>query len=233
MYIAAVQTKPNDSNTEANINDHLRLIDLAAQKNVGLIIFPEMSLTGYHREWAHEYAFSENDSRLDIFRKKAVEHQMMMIIGAPIIINTELFIGAFIIDAGGNVSHYTKQFLHQGEEQFFSSSLKYNPLIKLGDETISLAICADITNPQHSENAYNNNTSLYLASIFYTPNGITEAHQQLSDYAKKYNMNILMANYQGMSYNLDAAGKSAFWDQKDKLVVSLENSEDELLIVKI
>lgn len=233
MKIAATQIKPIDKNIDANIQNHLRMIELAAQQNVKLILFPEMSLTGYERENAEALSFTENDERLSVFMEKAKQYQMFVIVGAPIRVKSELFIGSFIFSPSGITKIYTKQFLHDGEELYFSSSNKLNPLIEWQDEKISLAICADISQPIHAKNAGKVYTTLYLASIFYTPNGIDEAYTQLSAYAEKYAMNVLMSNYVGSSYSLQAAGKSACWNKKGELISQLNGLEENLLIVKI
>lgn len=231
MIIAAAQTKPF-KNTKENIQDHIRLIELAAKENVQLIVFPEMSLTGYEREQADELSFSIDDSRLEVLKEKAVLHQIMIVAGAPIKIDSQLHIGSFIFLPDNTVSVYTKQFLHDGEELFFSPGFYYNPTIEFENETISFAICADITNPIHPENASKKKTTLYVASIFYTPNGIDEGCQQLSDYAKKYSMKILMSNYGGPSYKYEAGGRSAFWNNSGELVSQIEQLGDELLIAE-
>ena len=105
-------------------------------------------------------------------------------------------------------------------------------MIEFENEKISLAICADIANPMHAENAGKNKTTLYVASIFYTPDGIAEAYQQLGAYAKKYSMNVLMANYGGPSYCFESAGQSAFWNRKGERVKKGEKDEESLMIVK-
>ncbi|MBJ7429308.1 MAG: carbon-nitrogen hydrolase family protein, partial [Bacteroidia bacterium] len=225
MKIAAAQIKPIENNTKENIKNHLRMIDEAAQQQVQLIVFPELSLTGYERELASELAFLEHDERLKVFLAKAKAHQMLIIAGAPIKINEQLFIGAFVFLPDGTQIIYTKQFLHGEEEKYFAPSFNYNPLIEFENEKISLAICADISNIQHPMNASKKQTTLYIASIFYTPNGIAEAYTQLSNYAKNYSMNILMANYCGASYNMAAAGQSACWNKEGKLIQQLNNTE--------
>lgn len=233
MKIAAAQIKPIDKNIEANIQNHLRMIELAAQQKVELILFPEMSLTGYEREKADALSFTKNDVRLSVFIEQAKQHQIYIVVGAPIKMESDLFIGLFIFSPSGITKIYTKQFLHEGEEVYFSASNKLNPLIERKSEKISLAICADISHPIHIENASKVNTTLYLASIFYTPNGINEAYTQLSTYAEKYNMNIVMANYVGSSYSLEAAGQSAYWNTKGELVSQLDSEEENLLMVEI
>jgi predicted amidohydrolase len=232
MIIAAAQTKPFENNTTKNIDCHLQLIKLAAQQGVELIVFPEMSLTGYERELACELAFTEQDARLEVFKRMSALHKMIIVVGAPIHINSQLYIGSFIFSPDNTTSIYTKQFLHEGEEFYFSSNSSYNPLIQVADEKISIAICADIAHPEHPANASNHKTTIYLASIFYTPNGISEAYMQLSEYAAKYKMNVLMANYSGPSYHMESAGKSACWDKKGNLIGNLNSHSEGLLIAR-
>jgi predicted amidohydrolase len=231
MKIAAVQTKPIDGNIEANLAAHFHWATIAAEKGVQLIVFPEMSLTGYQREDAAQLAFIENDARLNKLKALAVDKNIIIVAGAPIQIEAQLHIGTFVLHPDNNTSIYTKQFLHQGEELFFTPNAEFNPTIQLEDELISLAICADITNPLHPANASKNKTTLYVTSLFYTPNGIAEAFQQLSHYAHLYAMNILMANYTGQSYIYEAAGQSAFWNNKGHLITQLKSNEEALLIV--
>jgi predicted amidohydrolase len=143
-----------------------------------------------------------------------------------------LYIGAFIIKPDYSVSIYTKQYLHSGEEIFFKSSSGYNPKIRIGNEQISIAICSDIDNPSHAENANKMGATIYIASIFFTPNGIPNAYKTLSGYAKQYGMNVLMSNYCGQSWGLDSGGKGGFWDKNGKLIANLNDTDSGLLIVE-
>jgi len=58
MILASAQTKPKRGDLTANLEEHYRLIDLASQQDADLIVFPEMSITGYEREKAEGLAFS-------------------------------------------------------------------------------------------------------------------------------------------------------------------------------
>lgn len=233
MKIAAAQIKPIEQNTYSNIQTHLQMIDLAAKQNVEIIVFPEMSLTGYERELAEQLSFTENDIRLNVFKDKAEANKMLIIVGAPIKIDSTLHIGSFIFFPDRTTSIYTKQFLHDGEEKYFTPSIDYNPLIKFQNENISIAICADINNPLHPKQAHNRKTTLYIPSIFYTSNGIAGGHTTLSNYAKEYSMKVLMANYTGTSYGIESAGQSGFWNTEGNLVKQLDSREENLLIVEI
>lgn len=232
MILAAAQTKPKRGDIDANLLDHYRLVELAAENGAQLIVFPELSITGYEREDAARLAFSENDTRLNHLKKLATENKITIIAGAPIRIESNLFLGEFCIAPDNTVSIYTKQFLHTGEDIYYQPSFDYNPMIEIENEHISCAICADIDNPKHPENASKKNSSTYIASIFFSPNGIPQAHQSLQSYASQYQMNVLMANFGGDSYGSPSGGRSAFWNNKGELITQMKDSGSGLLLVE-
>lgn len=232
MNIAAAQTIPKDRDIEKNMSDHCRLAKLAVEHDVLLIVFPEMSLTGYLREDAADFAFNQNDERLQPLQEIAKLHNITIIAGAPIRLNNKLHIGSFIIQPRGNTLVYTKQFLHEGEEVSFEPSFEYNPQIEFGNEQISVAICADINHVEHATNAKQQGATLYVAGIFYSPEGIRErGHKFLGQYAAAHNMNVLMANYGAESYRHEAGGKSAYWDNQGNKIAEAEASGENLLII--
>ncbi|MCD0465560.1 carbon-nitrogen hydrolase family protein [Flavobacterium sp. ENC] len=232
MILAAAQTKPKRGDIASNLLDHYRLIGLAAEKGANLIVFPELSITGYERENAAELAFTKDDYRIDHLKELAVDYNITIVAGAPIQNESELYIGEFIIFPDNSVSIYTKQFLHEGEDEFFQPSFDYNPMITIEDHKISFAICADIDNPLHAENAGKKETSVYIASIFFTPNGIPNAYRDLQSYAQKHQMNVLMSNFSGESWGYPSGGKSAFWNNNGELVAQMNDSDSGLLIVE-
>lgn len=232
MILAAAQTNPIRRDIDSNLLEHYRLVKLAAANGAQLIVFPELSITGYEREDAPDLAFSENDSRLDYLKKLATENKITIIAGAPIRIESNLFLGEFCIAPNDSVSIYTKQFLHTGEEIYYQPSFDYNPILEIENERISCAICADIDNPKHPENASKNNSSTYIASIFFSPNGIPQAHQSLQNYASQYQMNVLMANFGGDSYGCPSGGRSSFWNNKGELIAQMKDSGSGLLLVE-
>jgi predicted amidohydrolase len=232
MIVASAQTNPDQKDIFSNLKDHYQLIRIAADNGVQLIVFPEMSITGYQREEAKEFSFSSNDIRLEVLKQMAVDNEMIIIAGAPLTIGPRLFIGSLIFSPDGSTSVYTKHYLHPGEEVSFHSSMIYDPVIVFENEKISLAICADIDNPYHAESAFQKQSSLYIPSIFFSRNGIDEAHQILGEYSEKYSFNILMSNFCGKSWNTVAGGRSAFWNSDGVLVSSLDEEKPGLLIVE-
>lgn len=232
MKIAATQLRCTVGEISQNLDKHYQMIETAIEENIQLITFPEMSMTGYCREEAEKLAFTKDDHRLFKLKELAHKGKMMIIVGAPVRVKKELYIGAFIIYPDRSTDLYTKQYLHDGEELFFASSMNYNPIIDLEGEKISLAICADISQEQHPHQAKQNKSTLYLPSIFYSKNGIDEGHEQLRKYAEKYALNILMSNYSGTLWNITSGGKSAFWDAKGKLIDHLDLNDSGMLIAE-
>ena len=232
MILAAAQTVPNDGNIDANLDDHYRLIDVAAEHGADLLIFPEMSLTGYQRSNARSLAFTSDDVRLKTLQERAVNSRMTVIAGAPLLMRSGLHIGAFLLSPDNTVSLYTKRFLHEGEGQFFTPNNDHNPLITVGADCCALAICADIANPLHPAQASALGATIYLASLFYTPNGIREGHEGLASYAREYRFPVLMANYGGVSWGLESGGQSAFWDETGQIQSSLEASGAGLVLAR-
>lgn len=232
MTIAAAQTIPKRSNIPANLADHIRLTNLAANYGAKLIVFPEMSITGYERELAKSLAFVPEDERLAALRALSQTQDIVILAGAPILLVTGLHIGMFVLRPGFPDMVYTKQFLHDGEEKYFTPGINTDLQFNLDNEIVSLAICADITNPIHPTRAAELNTSLCIASIFYTTNGIDEGLNDLQSYAKNLSMNVLMSNFGGPSYDFMSAGESAFWTNSGELAGHFEGAGEGLLIMK-
>jgi predicted amidohydrolase len=231
MIVAAAQISIQRDNVSANLQTHLKLIEIAAANGVQLLVFPELSLTGYAIDNAPSLAFEPEDERLIPLKKKAVDFNMIVVAGAPIRIEKELYIGAFIFLPHGQVKIYTKQHLHGDEGTVFSSNVLYNPRVEWEGEKISFAICADITHPSHPASASKENATIYTAGICYTPNGIEEAHMQLSSYAREFNIQVVMANYVGPVHQYNTAGRSAIWDPTGKLIAHADGETAGLLRV--
>jgi predicted amidohydrolase len=231
MIIASAQTLPFEKNIDATISDHLKWIGIASENNAQLVIFPEMSLTGYMRENAMSFALTPDDARLFSLKESAINKRMYIIAGAPVRIGEQLYIGSFIFQPDGVISVYTKQYLHPGEEIAYCSTFENNPVITIEQVQFSLAICADIDHPVHAENAAAIGSKVYMPSIFFSQRGIPDAYQKLGDYSKRYSINILMSNFCGECWNTLSGGKSAFWTDKGELVASLDESNPGLLII--
>lgn len=105
--MAGAQTVPIRGDVDANLSHHAELVRAAADLHVQILVFPELSLTGYEPALARELAFAEDDPRLAPVIALACEHRMTLVVGAPVRLGTRLHIGAFVIYPNGEVDLYT------------------------------------------------------------------------------------------------------------------------------
>ena len=232
MKIASAQIKAKIGDLTGNFTKHLEMIHLASANKVDLIVFPEMSLTGYCRVEGKALAIAPSNPKLLQLKEIAQLKEIVIIVGAPIEIENQLYIGSYILMPNGETRIYTKQFLHEGEDEYYSSSFQYNPQIEIDDEVISFAICADIDHEQHIRNAKATHCSLYIPSIFFSKNGIPAGVDLLTKYAKQYSMKILSSNYVGPLWGMEAGGRSGFWDENGEIIGALDGENEGLLIVE-
>src|SRR5262245_43477256 len=95
--VAIAQTCPVKGDVPANLEEHVRLARVAATEGAQVLVFPELSLTGYELGLAVMLAFAEDDPRLSPLRDAASSHSITLIVGAPVRIGPRLHIGAFIL----------------------------------------------------------------------------------------------------------------------------------------
>ena len=231
ISIAAAQTIPLKGDIGENIRQHEKLIKFAADKEVDILLFPELSLTGYEMALAKELAMGFFDKRIQSLKELSVDHKMVIIAGAPVLIDKRLYIGAYVFYPEGSLSIYLKHHLHTSEAKVFQPG-HLNPMIYSGEEKASIAICADLTNPDHAANAARNESTLYLAGAFITPDGYSKDSDLLKKYARKYNMGVVLANFGGESGGIMSAGKSAIWSDAGEKVAGLDGLGQGLVIAK-
>jgi predicted amidohydrolase len=231
--IAVGQTVPARGDVDANVAEHVRLARAAADARAQVLVFPELSLTGYELELADDLAFSQDDTRLAPLAEAARVCDMTLVVGAPVRIASRLHIGAFIVSPDGAVGLYTKQrmgafsdgascdgVVPPAEATFFHPG-DLNPLVNFGGNTAALAVCADTGRPSHAEAAAQRGAGVYLASMFVIPSEFERETANLSTYAARHSMAVAFANYGGPSGGLAAAGRSAVWSERGELLTRL------------
>lgn len=228
MKISIAQTRPVKGDIAANIQAHKNLIGLALLHRSEMIIFPELSITGYEPELAKELATTKDDKRFDEFQQISDLNKIIIGIGVPTKNSDGINISMVVFQPHQSRQTYSKMYLHADEEPFFVSG---QGSIDLLENNIALAICYEISIPEHSENAHRKGAEIYIASVAKTESGVTKAIENLSDIAKKYSMKILMCNSVGPNDNFIAAGKSSCWDNKGNLLGQLDANSEGLLIL--
>lgn len=229
MKICVVQTKPVKGDIQRNIENHKKLIDLAVSNSADMVIFPELSLTGYEPTLAKELATHADDSRFDDFQKISNTRQITIGVGVPTKNGSGICISMVLFQPHQARQTYSKGYLHADEEPFFISGQNF-PSIKINQANVALAICYELSVPEHAEKAFKSGAEMYIASVAKTLSGVDKAMNRLSDIARQYSMPVLMSNCIGPADDFESAGKTSAWNDQGLLLGQLDDSHEGIII---
>jgi predicted amidohydrolase len=230
LRLAAAQTVPVAGDVAANLAAHLRLIERAASAGADLILFPELSLSGYEPDAVTRCAMMPGDEAVERLSAKATETGMTILAGTPVVsLAGKPCIGMAVFVPGG-LSVYRKYFLHPGEERFASPGPSHPFLGEIKGEKFACAICADTSHPEHAKAAAKAGAALYVVGACWSAKGYGPSAAQLQSYAARHDMAVLLANFGGPSGGYDCAGISAFWAPGGKLIVAAPNRGECLIV---
>lgn len=233
--LAAAQTVAVPGDVSANIAQHLELARIATQERAKVVVFPELSLTGYELELAPALAFAEDDARLGPLSGFARASGATLIVGAPVRVAAKLHVGAFILYSDGSLELHTKRHLGAGfppeaspngivpplESAVFEPGILCPP-VRLGDHEGAVAICAESFQRWVAREAAERGAKTYLSSHFGIPSDLAQRIAGLSKIAAHYGMAVVFANYAGVTGGLVASGGSAILSDTGELLVQLE-----------
>jgi predicted amidohydrolase len=230
MKIGVAQTMPVTGDIAGNIEYHKTFIELAASNGAAMIIFPELSLTGYEPSLAKQLATDITDSRFDPFQQLSDSKQIIIGVGVPTKSPAGIHITMVLFQPNKTPLANSKKYLHADEEPFFSCGHNLSGLI-INDIPVALAICYEISVPEHAEHAAQDGAHVYIASVAKTATGVEKSFTRLSEIAGKYGMTVLMSNSVGMCEDGECAGRSAIWNNKGVLLGELKDTGEGILIL--
>lgn len=231
ITVAAVQSLAVPGDLPRAVSNHARLAVQAAHKGARLAVFPELSLTGYSLALTRSDALTSNDPRLQMLQQISDAHDIVIVAGAPIESASGLNIGALCFAPHRPAVTYSKRFLHQGEDKTFAPGHGGDAL-SIHDHVVGLAICAEITHPEHATEAAQRGANIYAASCFITPNGYACDTGLLAGYAREHRMMVLMANFGNGNETWSSAGRSAIWSCSGELLIQGPPEGEAVLIAK-
>jgi predicted amidohydrolase len=229
MRICAAQTRPIPGNLDANLRSHLQLIDLAVELHAGLVLFPELSLTGYEPKVSKQLAISPYDSHLERLQSLADMHEIVICVGAPTMTLSGVCISMIIFRHGTRRQVYSKQLLHAAELPYFQRG-KGQLLFRIGESAFAPAICYESLQPTHAEHAAGLGSRFYLASVAESARTLAKSGAHYPTVAHAHGMTVLMANCLGPCHEFVAAGRSAAWDHDGTLRAELDGEHEGLLL---
>lgn len=213
-----------------NVKIHLSYISESSYLGADVVVFPELSLTGYELELADQLSFQQEPSEFRVLSESSIENNIVVIAGCPLITEkSKPSIGAVICFPNGNIEFYSKQYLHTGEDTYCSPG-KDDYLFSINNYRIALAICADFTNPRHSANAVTNGADMYIASALISGPAYQADARILSNIASVHKMPVLLSNHISQTGGWPACGKNTIWDSSGEVVIT-SGDKDECIVL--
>jgi predicted amidohydrolase len=231
ITIATAQSTSIPLDIAANVLEHLRFIEAAADLGVQWLVFPELSLTGYELAAMPGLVLHAEHALLAPLREASRRTGMAMTVGAPVDPNSALpAIGAITLRPDGQHSVYRKFHLHDGEKLFASPGLAAVHVQTMGATRIASAICADTNVPSHAAGAAQAGAQVYAAGVLTSETGYAAEAPLWQGYARDHRMAVVIANHGGPSGNYVSAGKSAIWNADGRCIASATGLGDWLVI---
>ncbi len=208
LRVGAAQIKPTEANISDNLEKHVAFIREARAKGVNLLVFPELSLTGYQiRSKTPDLAITRDDPRLLMIAEEAGD--MTVIAGF-----VEEGFAAQFHNSAAALRNGKVQFIHRKlnlatygnleEAKYFARGRYVDVFTHEPPWTAAIFICADSWNPALIHLAGLYGATLLLIPIassreavgldFSNPDGW---HTALSFYGMLYGMPIVMTNHCG------------------------------------
>ncbi len=150
MKIALVSLNQTWEDKKSNEKQCTKYAKLASQFGSDLIIFPEMTLTGFSMNTSLISEDPENSQTIGFFSELAIQNKISIAFGIVLRQGEKATNNLIIIDHKGNVaSTYSKihPFAYSGEDKYYTGGDKIASC-KILDANIGLTICYDLRFPE-------------------------------------------------------------------------------------
>ncbi|MGO4805771.1 carbon-nitrogen hydrolase family protein [Arthrobacter sp. 2MCAF15] len=213
LTLSAVQYAALDGGVAANVPEHIRLIEDADSHGARLVIFPELSLTGYRldllegpQEWVNAA-----DPRLDGIREICRHTGITAVVGAAFKEEDGTpRLASLAVHPSGVIDASFKTHLHGAERDLFVAA-SHPAVLEIDGWKVALAICFDAARPGHAEWAAAAGADVYAVSALYTAGEDHRLGLHLGARAMDNRMFSVLANLAGLTPLGASCGLSGFW----------------------
>lgn len=153
MRVAVISNRNQPGFPDENLKDHLAWIDKAAGEGARLILFPELSLSGYTTEpFVRRMGMTLKSKRCASLIQAARANGVFVAFGMPLNYRKRLYISHALVGPNGIVGHYEKVHLaggDRGEGRVFSPGSQFR-VFEVDDVLVGINICYDGRHPGSS-----------------------------------------------------------------------------------
>jgi predicted amidohydrolase len=225
LRIGAAQPTTTPYEVAANAQSHAALVRAADSR---VVVFPELSLTGYHLDAPH---VSPDDSVLDPLIEACRDTGSVALAGAPIAGDHI----AMLVITGEQVSvAYRKIWLGDAEAERFRPGAE-PASIDIDGWRLGLAICKDTGAPEHATRTAALGIDVYVAGMLEHLADRDVIGERARRVAQDHHVWVVVASFAGATgegYD-NAAGDSAIWNPAGSLMASAGRKPGEAAVATL
>lgn len=226
-------------NIDINTNKILDFLDKASKQDVDLLVFPEMSLTGYNPDTLLSSSLNTIvDSCVYRIREKSNSLEIGAVIGHAYYKEDKLYNRLSVILPGEEIHTYDKLHLVELEQEYFEPGSKFLNF-SYKNEIFGVMICRDQNDPKIAEELVKRGARFIfiISAHYYKPK---EARWKLEKNraipitrAVENGVYVLLPNTVGSHLGMISLGNSLIADPDGAVVVSAGESEETILSLSL
>jgi 5-aminopentanamidase len=228
LRVAAVQAEPNPGDVAGNVALAARLAGRAAGEGARLAVLPELFLSGYHPptlradpaavDLAADESGRVGDIRLDRLRAVARDQQVVIVLSAAVRhADCRRTIAVLVVDRRGGVSWaYDKQHLAGPDERELFTAGTQGATLAVDGWWLGLAVCYDVSFPEHGRHAADDGAHGYLCSAAYFEGSQHRRDLHAAARALDNSMYVVLANQVGGPSPWRSNGGSAIYEPEGR-----------------
>jgi predicted amidohydrolase len=215
LTVAAAQPPCVSYDVAANAATHAATVRSASAR---VVVFPEMSLTGYELDAP---PIAAEDERLAPIVDACAETGSLALMGAPVDGgNGRAHIAMLAIDGRVARVAYRKMWLGGAEPGRFSPGSE-PAVVEVDGWRLGLAICKDTGVPQHASDAAALGIDAYVAGVLESADDAAVLDERARRVAADHGVWVVLASFAGSTGGgfAEAAGRSGIWRADGVVVV--------------
>ncbi|MFB4320472.1 carbon-nitrogen hydrolase family protein [Actinomadura sp. 21ATH] len=219
LSVAVVQPRCAPHDVAANAVAHAQAVRAAAAR---VVVFPEMSLTGYELDAA---PVAPDDERLAPIVAACAETGALALVGAPV---PGPHIGVLAVDGDGARVAYAKVHLHGSEIGRFVPGEP--AVLEVDGWRLGLAVCRDTGVPEHAAKTAALGIDGYVAGVVHSDDESGVLSERARRVAAEHGVWVATAAFAGPTGGgFDrTSGRSAIWSAEGELLAEASAAPDDL-----
>src|SRR5690349_7354084 len=202
LVIAVAQPRVEPFDVAVNATRHAAAVRAAAAR---VVVFPEMSLTGYELDAP---TVAPDDPRLGPLIEACAARDSVALVGAPV---EGPYIAMLAVDGAGARVAYRKQYPHTSEERFLAGPSP--EVLEVDGWRLGLAICRDTGVEVQVTRTAALGIDAYVAGVLDAPEGETVMAERARRVTTGHGVWVAVSSFAGPTgagYT-ESAGRSGIW----------------------